>query len=160
MAKRITHQMTYEAPLSAVGAMLVDADFRREVCDELGVLRSEVTVEAGGTSTEVRIDQVQAAHGLPSFARKLVGDEIHIVQAESWHSADAADVTVTIPGKPGEMAGTATLAESDGVTTETVDLTVKVGIPLVGGRIEGLIADMLLRALETEERTGRRWLAR
>ena len=58
------------------------------------------------------------------------------------------------------MSGSAVLAESGGRTTETVDLTVKVGIPLVGGKIEGLIADLLLKALRTEEKVGQEWLAR
>ena len=33
-----------------------------------------------------------------------------------------ADVEIAIPGKPGEMAGTATLVEAGGRTTERVDL--------------------------------------
>ena len=124
------------------------------------MIRSEVSVEPRGDGTQVRIEQVQPAVGIPSFARKFVGDEIQIVQTESWGSADRADVTVTIPGKPGDMTGHAVLAESGGRTTETVDLTVKVGIPLVGGKLEGLIADLLLKALKTEERVGHEWLAR
>ena len=159
MAKRVTHRMTYDATLTEVAAMLADADFRRAVCHRLGVLRSEVSIEPRGAGLDVRIEQVQAAHGIPSFARKFVGDEIEIVQSEAWGAADSGDITVTIPGKPGEMSGTAVLTESGGATTETVDLTVKVGIPLVGGRLEGLIADLLLRALRTEEEVGREWLA-
>ncbi len=65
-----------------------------------------------------------------------------------------------IPGKPGDMRGTVALRESGGTTTETVDLTVKVGIPLVGGKLEGLIADLLLKALRAENTVGRAWLAR
>ena len=160
MAKRVTHRMTYDAPLTDVAAMLADADFRRAVCDRLGVLRSEVTVVPRGAGMDVTIEQVQPANGIPSFARKFVGDEIEIVQSESWDASDSADITVTIPGKPGEMSGTAALVESGGATTETVDLTVKVGIPLVGGKLEGLIGDLLLRALRTEEEVGREWLVR
>ena len=160
MAKRITHVMTYDATLAEVAAMLADADFRREVCERQHVLRSDVGVEPAGEGMQVRIEQFQAADGIPSFARKFVGDEIHIVQTESWGSADRADVTVTIPGKPGDMSGSAVLEESGGRTTETVDLTVKVGIPLVGGKIEGLIGDLLLKALRTEEKVGQEWLAR
>ena len=160
MAKRITHVMTYDATLAEVAAMLADADFRREVCERQHVLRSQVDVEPDGDGKRVRIEQFQAADGIPSFARKFVGDEIHIVQTESWGSADRADVTVSIPGKPGDMSGSAVLEESAGRTTETVDLTVKVGIPLVGGKIEGLIADLLLKALRTEEKVGHEWLAR
>ncbi len=58
------------------------------------------------------------------------------------------------------MSGTARLSESGGVTTETVDLTIKVGIPFVGGKIEGLIADLLLKALKAENHVGRDYLSR
>ena len=34
-----------------------------------------------------------------------------------------------------------------------------VRLPLVGGKIEGLVADMLGKALDTEHRTGVEWLA-
>ena len=46
------------------------------------------------------------------------------------------------------------------VTTETVDLDVKVSIPLVGGKIEDLIADLLLKALKVENQVGRDYLSR
>jgi hypothetical protein len=36
---------------------------------------------------------------------------------------------------------------------------VKVNIPLVGGKIEGFISDMLLRALKAENKVGVRWLS-
>jgi len=160
MAKRITHDLTYDAPLADVAAMLADPGFRQEVCDFQRVLRSSVDIEPDGTGMRVRIEQVQAAHGIPSFARKFVGDEIEIVQKETWTSADHADITLEIPGKPGDMRGTARLRQSGATTTETVDLTVKVAIPLVGGKIEGLISDLLLKALRAENTVGRAWLAR
>ena len=159
MSTRVTHDLTYDAPAGEVLAMLQDAAFREQVCDATGVLRHTVTVTPQGSTTEVLIDQVQTAHGLPGFAKKLVGDEINIVQKEGWNG-EAADVEVTIPGKPGQMTGTVTLTESGGTTTEHVDLEIKVNIPLVGGKIEGLIADMLLSALKVENTTGRSYLSR
>lgn len=162
MAKRLTHDLTYDAPMASVAAMLADPAFREEVCEFQRVLRATVSVDQGESdgSMEVTIDQVQAAHGIPSFAKKFVGDEINIVQQESWSSVDEATIRVTIPGKPGEMAGTVRLRESGGVTTETVDLTIKVNIPLVGGKIEGLIGDLLLKALRAENTVGRDYLTR
>ena len=161
MSKRLTHDLTYDAPLADVAAMLADPAFREEVCAYQRVLRSTATVDADGAGgMKVTIDQVQAAHGIPSFAKKFVGDEINIVQTESWSSPEAGDIRVTIPGKPGEMSGTVRLRESAGRTTETVDLTIKVNLPLVGGKIEGLIADLLLKALKAENTVGREYLAR
>jgi hypothetical protein len=157
--KRVTEKLRYDGATTAqVHEMLADPAFREKVCEEQGVLRHSVRIEAGGTGMQVEIDQVQAAHGIPGFAKKFVGDEIHIVQAERWSSPEQGDVHVSIPGKPGEMKGTATLAEDAEGTTETVDLTVSVSIPLVGGKIEGLIADMLSKALRAEHRVGVGWL--
>ncbi|GAA5124236.1 DUF2505 domain-containing protein [Alloalcanivorax gelatiniphagus] len=155
MGKRVVKELTYDASLEEVAAMLTDPAFRERVLERMRVLRGHVTVE----DRVVTIEQVQSAASLPSFATKLVGAEIRIVQVEAWRTPEHADVEVTIPGKPGEMSGTATLVESGGRTTERVDLEVTVRLPLVGGKLEGLVADMLGRALDTEHRTGVEWLA-
>lgn len=155
MGKRVVKDLTYDAPLEEVAAMLTDPAFRELVLERMHVVRGSVTVEDG----VVTLEQVQSSSSLPSFATKLVGQEIRIVQVESWRTTEQADVEITIPGKPGEMAGTATLSESDGRTTERVDLEVTVRLPLVGGKVEGLIADMLGKALDAEHRTGVEWLA-
>ncbi|MCW2764600.1 MAG: hypothetical protein JWO11_559 [Nocardioides sp.] len=160
MARRLTHELTYDAPLADVYAMLADPAFREEVCDFQRVIRHTVTVVPQGAGMKVTIDQYQAAAGIPSFAKKFVGDEINIVQTETWSSDTNADIHVAIPGKPGDMTGTLRLRESGGVTTETVDLTIKVGIPLVGGKIEGLISDLLLKALKAENKVGHDYLSR
>lgn len=160
MPKRLQHELTYDAPMAEVAEMLADTSFREEVCDYIGVKRAMVSIDSDDNGMEVTIDQVRTAQGIPSFAKKFVGDEINIVQRESWSSPAEGDITVTIPGKPGDMKGTARLSESDGVTTEAVDMRVKVNIPVVGGKIEGLIADLLLKALKAENEVGRDYLSR
>ncbi|MXG90536.1 DUF2505 family protein [Nocardioides flavescens] len=159
MTKHVTHTMTYDAPASEVYAMLTTPSFREEVARRTKVESVTATVSDEGSGHAVEIDQVQRSRGLPSFAAKFVGDTMQIVQRERWTGGSHGDIEVTIPGKPGEMSGTADLVEKDGVTTETVEMDIKVKVPLVGGKIEGLIADMLVRALETEEATGREHLS-
>ena len=160
MSRRLTHDLTYDAPAEAVAAMLADPAFREEVCDFIGVTRKTVTIEPVGEGMHVTIDQWQPTSGIPSFAKKFVGDETNVVQREIWTTPMLGDITVTIPGKPGDMTGTARLSEANGVTTESVDMTIKVGIPLVGGRIEDLISGLLLKALKAENQVGREYLAR
>ncbi len=161
MTKQILHDLTYDAPLERVAAMLGDPAFRTEVCQAQHVLSQEITIEPQGAGPkQVTVDQQQAATHLPAFAKRIVGDTIRILQEEQWTSAEEADLSVAIPGKPGEMVGTIRLVESGGTTTETVDLSVKVRIPVVGGKVEGLVADMLLKALKTENRVGRDYLSR
>jgi hypothetical protein len=160
VTKRLTHELTYDAPLAAVAAMLRDPAFREAVCERQHVLRSDVQiadVPAGGV--EIVVEQVQSASGIPPFAQKIVGEEITIVQREVWTTETLGDVFVSIPGKPGDMQGTLRLEERNARTTYTLDLTIKVGIPLVGGKVEGLISDLLLKALKTENAVGRDYLA-
>jgi uncharacterized protein YndB with AHSA1/START domain len=156
----LRHELTYDAPLTDVASMLSDPAFREEVCTYQKVLRADVEVDAAGDTTTVVVDQAQPANGIPAFARRFVGDEINIVQREEWSSPTAADLFVTIPGKPGDMTGTITLVESGGTTTQTVDVRIKVNLPLVGAKIEGLIADLLRKALEAENTVGRDYLSR
>ena len=157
-AMRLTHTMTYDAPLAAVSAMLDDPAFRDQVIEAQGS-RGKASFEQDGDTLVVVVDQVQQADGIPGFARKIVGDEINIVQREEWRTADRADLHVTIPGKPGRMVGSIGLVEQDGSTTETVDVEITVDLPLVGGKLERLIGDLLGKALRAEERVARAYLS-
>lgn len=159
MSKKIRLELTYDAPLAAVQAMLADPAFRERVCEFQGVIRHDVRIEGAGAGMSVVVDQVQTARGIPSFATKFVGDEINIVQKETWTSAEQARVEVTIPGKPGEMTGSVSLSEASGTTTEIVQFEITVRIPLVGSKIEGLIGDLLSKALRAENKVGREYLA-
>jgi uncharacterized protein YndB with AHSA1/START domain len=152
--------MRYDAPPADVYKMLADPEFREKVCVAAGAVRQQVSVTPAGNGMIVQIDQTQPAHGIPSFATKFVGDEIQIVQQERWSGDAAADFTLEIPGKPGRCTGTVTLADDgNGGTLETVSGDLKVNIPLVGGKLEALISDMVKAAMRKEEQVGRSWLA-
>jgi hypothetical protein len=159
VATRLTYDLTYDAPLLEVGEMLMDAAFREQVCDALHALRRTVSVGQDGGGMKVVVDMAQAADGIPGFAKRFVGDEIQMVQTEHWSDIETATVDVVIPGKPGQMSGTVALRESGGVTTETVTMEIRVSIPLVGGKLESLIAELLRKALKTENAVGRQYLA-
>ncbi len=158
VATRLTYDLTYDAPMIAVGEMLMDAAFREQVCDAQLALRKTVSVDEDGGGMKVIVDMVQAAEGIPGFAKRFVGDEIQLVQTERWSDIENARVDVVIPGKPGQMGGTVTLRESGGTTTETVQMEIRVSIPLVGGKIESLIASLLHKALKVENAVGREYL--
>lgn len=159
--KRLTIDLTYPgATVHDVASMLGDPAFREAVGEAQHVVEQEVTVEGdpAGAKT-VRIEQVQATAGVPGFAKKIVGDRTTIISDEKWSAADRADLRVSIPGKPGEMNGSIALAERDGGVVEHLQLDIEVKIPLVGGKVEGLLADLMTKALERENQVGQRWLS-
>jgi hypothetical protein len=130
---KFSHQMTYDAPPADVQAMLADPAFREQVCAAMNAVRHDVEVTGSGAGMKVVVDQTQPADGIPSFAKKIVGDEIHIVQRETWNDASDATLVVEIPGKPGAFRGGIDLAGDGDGTVET--------------------------ALKSEQRVGRAWLA-
>lgn len=160
MTTRVVQELRYDAPAAEVHRMLTTASFREAVCTRLGVVSADVTVHDSAGATEVVIDQVQRAQGIPAAAAKLVGDTVHVVQRERWTSPTRADIEVTIPGRPGSMSGTVRLEERGAVTTEVVEMDVTVRVPLVGGRLEAFVAGLLQEALEVENAAGRDYLSR
>jgi hypothetical protein len=160
MATRLVHELTYEAPAERVAAMLRDPAFREAVCAAQGAHRHSVEISGDDAEATVTVDQWLPTEGVPSFARKIVGEETNIVLTEEWADARSGAMHVTIPGKPGHMAGTVALVERDGTTVEIVDLEIKVRIPVVAGKLEELIAQLLRSAMRREQRVGRDYLAR
>lgn len=159
IAVKFSHEMSYDASPEEVAAMLADRDFREQVCKAMDSTRHDVSVEGAGKGMKVVVDQTQPARGIPSFAKKFVGDSIQIVQRESWSSETAATLLLEIPGKPGQLDGDIRLAVDGDGTVETVAGDLKVKVPVVGGKLEGLVADLLKSALRTEQKVGRAWLA-
>jgi hypothetical protein len=158
--KRVSHTLTYpDTTVDAVYAMLADPAYRKAVADYQQVLDFSCDISRSGAGMRVRLEQAHGTDRIPSFAQRLVGSEIRFVQEESWASPAAADIQVAIPGKPGEMTGTQTLEQSGDDVLESLDLTVQVSIPLVGGKVEDLIAGFIGKAFEAENKVGVKWLA-
>lgn len=158
--KKISHDLVYPgASVEDVFAMATDPAFRERVADHQGVVRREVKVAGDLPARTVEVEFAHGTDRVPGFARKFVGDEIPIVQVETWTATDAATIEVRIPGKPGDMKGSARIAQRGADVVETVDLAVQVKIPLVGGKIEDLIADLMVKAFKAENKVGLRWLA-
>lgn len=159
MATRLRHQIEYDAPLAAVSAMLADPAFREAVTAHQQVVRSAVDVTTDGDVRTVVVELVHSTASVPSVAKKFLGEEITIVQQEDWASDDEAEVTVSIPGQPARATGHIRLVESGARTTETVTMDVKVSVPLVGGKIEAMVTQLLGAALDAENAVGRAYLS-
>jgi uncharacterized Zn-binding protein involved in type VI secretion len=156
---RFSHELSYDAAPQAVHEMLGQRAFREKVCEALHASRSDVSVDGTPPGMTVVIDQTQPARGIPSFARTFVGDEIRILQRERWDDVSGGSMTLEIPGKPGTFTGSVALAAAGAGTVQTVSGDIAVKVPLLGGRLEGMIGDLFRAALSAEQRVGRAWLA-
>ena len=156
---RIRHQLKYDASPEDVYAMLSDPAFRQRVCAAMDTVSHDIAIDETDAGMSVRIDMVQHTHGVPGFAKKIVGDQTRIIQSEQWADIRAADLQVEIPGKPGHIRGRITLTGDASGTVEAFEGEATVSIPLVGGKLEGVIEKLFLKGMDTEQGVGVAWLA-
>jgi carbon monoxide dehydrogenase subunit G len=156
-AMRLRHELAYDAPPADVLAMLSDPLFWDKVADATGALSSHATVADEGATTRIVVDQEQAVTGVPSFAKKFVGDSTRAITTQVWQGRQAT-VEVDTPGKPTRMAGTAALAENGTGSTLTYDLDVTASVPLIGGKLEKLVVQLTTEGFEKEQSVGAAWL--
>ena len=157
-AMRLNHVLAYDAPPIEVLAMLTDPLFWDKVGDATGALSSTATIGTEGETTRVVIDQEQEVVGVPSFAKKFVGDSTRAITTQVWRGTEAS-FEVETPGKPTSISGTATVAENGAGSTLTYDLEVKASVPLVGGKLEKLVVDLTTEGFDKEQAVGAAWLA-
>lgn len=155
---KLRHELAYDAPPADVRAMLADPLFWDRVGEATGAISSSATVGTEGETTRVIIDQEQEVVGVPSFAKKFVGDSTRAITTQVWHG-DSATFAVETPGKPTSISGTASLTANGSGSVLVYDLEVKASVPLVGGKLEKLVVELTTAGFEKEQAVGAAWLA-
>ena len=93
--------------------------------------------------------------GVPGFLQKFLPKDGRVVQNEAWGAPDADGVasgtwSVEIPGAPAQLGGTSTITPSGDGCVQVIEGTVKVGVPIIGGKAEGFIAEMTAKLMARE----------
>ena len=155
---RFQHENRYDASADDVVAMQTDEAYRSSLKSRTRSAGHSVSVTDEGGTTVVEVDQRLKTEGIPSFARKLVGETIQLVQREEW-TGSRATFELTIPGKPGHLRGTVVVEPDGDGAVERVSGEAKASIPLVGGKIEKLLIDLVTHSLQRSQERGAAWLA-
>lgn len=153
------HELTYDAPPEDVFAMLADPAFREKVAAAQEVVSADITLTPSDTGFDLVSDQQQNTSGLPAIAKKIAGDTTQAIITEQWPDARGGAMEIATPGKPTSATGTITLVEAGTGTSEVVELEIKVKVPLIGGKLEALMADTIRTGIEVEQTVGAAWLA-
>jgi hypothetical protein len=156
----LSHTHRYAASADRVQQMLTDRGFRERVCERQRALSHEVSVAGAGAGAEVVVRQTQAMAGAPAVATKLTGDTVSLEQREVWRSGTVADLAIVLPGKPVELrGGTITLTDRpDGGCDLVVSGDLRVRVPVVGGKVESMLSDVLEAGMRRQGEVGDAWL--
>ncbi len=156
---KFRHELAYDASPADVYAMLADPAFREKVGEAQDVVSQDITVTPEGAGFRLVNDQVQVTSGLPAIAKKIAGDTTPVVITEVWKDPSGGTLEIDATGKPTSSAGTIRLEAKGSGTVEVVELEIKVKVPLIGGKLEALMADQVRAGMDVEHTVGAAWLA-
>lgn len=156
MGKKLDLSHDIPADVEAVYAVITGekwADQKAETFDDDARTESR-TVGEGGAVTLVMSRGLPP--GIPGFLEKFLPAGGRARQTEAWGPSSGGVRSGTwqgeIPGAPAKVGGTMSLEPTANGTRYRIQGEVKVSIPLVGGKAESFIAEMIgkLTAAEAE----------
>jgi hypothetical protein len=162
MPRPIEHHTSSPYSAARVYAALTDEEFLRARLKRLGGKRSELTsFTPNDGATRYSLRQTVDAEHIPSVARGIIRGDLVIERTESWTASNGeydGTVDASVSGAPGSVHAVTSLLNTDSGSEFVFTGTVKVRLPLVGGKLEGLIVEQLTALLRAEGRFTQHWL--
>lgn len=142
-----TRTVTFDYPDAPadVTALLQDPVFLRYRSEAAGERNVEVRVEPTAGGVQVTVSREKDVD-VPAFARVVVGSSNRAVESTSWRTEGerfSAEYTIEVPGLPVKTQGKSTFVANAGGCRYTSTFQVTARVPLIGGKIEALVADKL-----------------
>jgi carbon monoxide dehydrogenase subunit G len=153
----------FDRPFADVWAMLIDPDAHVAKYQHMG--HRDVTVsdaepaEDGIDITIVR----QVDIDVPGIAKKFINPSNTVTSQDRWQldgdGSASGRTEVDIKGVPVQSTGRASLSDDGaGGCDYTVELTVKVKVPMVGEKVAGALKPQLVEQLDAEFSAAEAWL--
>jgi hypothetical protein len=163
MARSIDYRSTLAYPAERVFAAITDEEYLQARLREIGGPGSALLDhEASPEAARYELRQGLSEKDLPPIVGKVMNGDLAIVRTETLNRVQpgrySGDVDVAIPGAPASASGTMALAEDGDGSLFEVHADVTVRVPLIGGKIEEIVADQVRRLLEAETQFTVRWL--
>ena len=160
----VTAKHTFEYPIEKVWAMFADQDSHVAKFEGMGHRDIKVLeFENSGSDVLIKVSRVVDVD-LPGYAKKVLKPTSTVESTDKWHDNGDGTYGGTFSadpqGQPVDVKGKTTLTpDGDGKTLYQVDATVKVKVPLIGGKIENWAKGDILKQMEDEFAAGETWLS-
>jgi uncharacterized protein YndB with AHSA1/START domain len=153
MKMRVTHHL--DGDVETVFGLTTDPEFleRKFAAGGAKDVSADCTDTSGGGKRVLVRRHVTV--DLPGFAKRFIQPTNSLMQTEEWSPPDetgrrVCTYRVDVQGVPSHIDGTVTLSPDGNGTRQDVEAEVKVSIPLVGGKLEGLAVDSGKKLLAEE----------
>jgi len=163
MASRIEHRAEFTEGVDEVLAAQSGEDVLRARLAELGGTDAAL-LEHSSTpdGARFRLRQGIPANVLPQGVRSFVSGDLIVEREQTFRrsgSGYTGSAKATVQGVPGEISARTDITPSGTGSVLRNSGEVKVRVPLIGARFEGVIAEQVTRLLEREAEFTARWLA-
>lgn len=144
MATKINLEHKFAKGVDKVWAMYGDRAFfekkyKATGCTNIQVIDYKKTDK--GFSITVKYDAKSDAP-VPDFAKKFMGETVSVTQTDSWDAATkTGKITTEIKGAPVKVTADMKLEASGKGAVNKMLWTLSCGIPLVGGKLESILAE-------------------
>lgn len=154
MPRDVVRTFTWAAEPERVLIIVTDADFQRELAERTGSLEVQVQVTQSPEGRTIHTSRVLPAQ-VPSFARPLVGETVRVDEEQRWGALEQHCATAELRIEfSGPLAGKGSIdlrpGPQPGTTTGRYALNFRANVPLVGGKVEALIAEQIEQYLELQ----------
>jgi hypothetical protein len=156
-------QHALDKPADVVIRMYTDRKFFERKYKETGCWDIEV-LECEKTDTQFRIKCRYAtrssSNNLPAFAQKFLGESATVVQQDVWDlRSRTGRLDIEIKGALVRIVADMTLKDAAKGAVNAMQWNVSCGIPLIGGKLEKLVADDIKSKSSNDARVSRNILA-
>lgn len=159
MPTRFEHRATFAASPDTVYSTLVDEAFLtarlRDVGGKNSALLDRRTRDDG---VDIAFRQGVEGRLLPGAVRSILSGDLVVEREERWRGREAAG-RATVNGVPAEIRYLTTVTAKGDGTDLLVSAEVRVSIPLLGGKIETMVAEQVTKLLASEAEYAEKWLA-
>jgi uncharacterized protein DUF2505 len=152
---KVQYDKNVPAAPAALFGLLTNEEFLRGYASA-GAVSFDVGVHSADGVTTTRVSRTLPTDKMPSVARRFVGSTIQVVEiiawlqvsAATWHGDAAVDIAVS--GRDARFRGRAVLEPAGAGARYFLSGDVVIKVPLVGGTVEKLAADALLKAVDAQ----------
>ena len=159
-----TRTVTFDYPDTPadVAGLLQDPVYLRYRSEVAGEQNIDVRVEPEAGGVRVTVSREKEID-VPAFARAVIGGAKRAVESTLWRTEGdrfSAEYNIEVPGLPVKTSGKSTFVAGAAGCRYTSTFQVTARIPLIGGKIEALVADgleeqMLANAQHNADALGR-----
>ncbi|MGJ8668014.1 MAG: DUF2505 domain-containing protein [Oceanococcus sp.] len=163
--QRFERSSLIPAPADTVVAAISTEDYLVYRYDEAGIQSFDLEIRQDNeTRFESHVRRKTSTNKLPSFARKITGDTVTLIQHQFWNRQAqpyTGELRMELEGLPGHILTRLTLSDNgDGSSTLSGIGEVEARIPLLGGRIEKMMVGKVSEGFERSAVAIREYLAK